>query len=321
MSEKGYSTFTGTGRDAGRRNYVISPDKARTVDFAIKLGRPLLVEGEAGCGKTRLADAVADELGLPPPTIIPVRSSSRANDLFYKFDALRRLQDSQIPSRQARAEFAHNYVLLEPLGEGIRDGGRRVLLIDEVDKGDVDFQNDLLFSLDRFEFVIDEIPAQESEMAAEVGLAHRLKWPGGTRPIVMFTSNREKQLPLPFLRRCIYLELTFPDNPEELTEIVVANLRRRHADGASGGDVLAQLSKDIIDRAVASFLDIRREAEAANAIKKPATAELIDWVHVLHWEPDRTAEIAGNHPPHWQMLFRSAEDIHRHARLAGTPSR
>lgn len=314
-----YPTFTGKGRSDGSRSYVISPEDAKTVDFAIKLGRPLLVEGEAGCGKTRLADAVVEELKpgleLDRPIVTPVRSSSRANDLFYRYNALMRLQDAQIKEKKEKAQFAHNYVTLEPLGEAIRDGKACVALIDEVDKGDIDFQNDLLHHLDRFEFPIDEIPESEKEQANAHKLGPRVTWPGGLRPIVIFTSNREKPLPKPFLRRCIYLELKFPERRDDLIEIVEANLRRRRQDEEPGWESLEDLSRQIVERSVDAFLQIREAAEETNAFKKPATAELIDWIHALHWERERESDIEGLWPPHWKLLFRSGSDQENHENL------
>jgi MoxR-like ATPase len=307
-----YKHFTGRGPEGGRRTYVLPPDKAKFVDFAIQLGRPLLVEGEAGCGKTRLADAIASELGLGAPIIIPVRSTSRANDLLYRYDALRRLQDSQMRENRSDAGRAYRYVRLEPLGRAIFEGRPCVIMIDEVDKGDVDFPNDLLHVLDRFEFVIDEIPEEESEEAvAELGFGQYVRNQTGVRPIVVFTSNREKQLPKPFLRRCIYLELTFPSDPEDLAEIVEINLGA--AGAVRGRPFLESVSRQLIANAVRSFLEIRAAAEQNSAHKKPATAELIDWIHVLHWNRDREDEVKGLQPPYWQMLFSSSIDIDTHA--------
>lgn len=317
---QGYKTFTGLGPEGGERSYVISREKARRVDFAIKLGRPLIVEGEAGCGKTRLADAIAAELGLASPIVIPVRSSSRVNDLFYRFDALRRLQDSGIPANQEQAQYAFNYISLEPLGKAIAEGQERVVLIDEVDKGDVDFQNDMLFALERFQFPIDEIPESEAELAAAKGLAPVMEWPGGrdstaARPIILFSSNREKPLPKPFLRRCLYVELTFPDSVEDLTEIVQVNLRDRYRAGQSRVDSLRALSDRTVRAAVEAFLRMRDHAEKNNAVKKPATAELVDWVHVLHLEKVDPEDLALDLPPYWDILFKDWKDTEQIGRV------
>lgn len=304
-----FKRFTAVAYEGGERSYILSPEKAKRVDFAIQLGKPLLVEGEAGCGKTQLAYAVAAELGLGEPIVIPVRSSSRVNDMFYRFDALRRLQDSHIPNRQEMAAKSFHYVTLEPLGEAMSKGQPKVVLIDEIDKGDMDFQNDLLFALERFRFPIDEIPASESAEAEAVGLRAMMRVPDeGRRPIIIFTSNREKPLPKPFLRRCIFLELTFPDKADDLVDIVEINLRRRCLEGMSEVASLEDLSRDLISKAVKAFVAIRTESALNNALKKPATAELIDWLHVLHLEHISAEQVYGTNPPYWDLLFKSAED-------------
>ncbi|MFL0801118.1 MAG: MoxR family ATPase [Agarilytica sp.] len=315
-----YPGFTGKGKDSAPRSYVISPEDAKVVDFSIKLGRPLLIEGEAGCGKTRLAAAIATEQGLAAEDliVIPVRSSSKANDLLYRFDALRRLQDSQCQNseRNERSAWAHNYIRLEPLGRAILESKPCVILIDEIDKADSDFANDLLHVIDQFEFPIDEIPREESDKAFEdTGeLRYMVKGSGKLRPIVVFTSNRENPLPLPFLRRCVYLELKFPNEREELIEIVELNLKKEAQERESS--VLVDLSSGIINSAVEAFLKIREAAEKNNAMKKPATAELIDWVHALHWEPHQQKHISTITPPYWKLLFRSATDIEAHQQYA-----
>ncbi len=311
-----YGEFTGTKKDKnGNRSYIISPDKAKIVDFAIKLGKPLIIEGEAGCGKTQLAYAIAEELELGDPIgepiIFPVRSTSRANDLFYRFDALQRLQDSHINTKIDKAQYAHNYVTLEPFGKAISEGLSKVILIDEVDKGDKDFQNDLLFAIDEFKFPIDEIPDSEADIAKQKEpepLEPIMKWSGGRKPIILFTSNRDSQLPTPFLRRCIYLKLTFPDNVKDLADIVEINLEKRYRENQSDVACLKTLSGQVIKHAVISFLNIREKADGNNAIKKPATVELIDWIHILHQEGVNKDDISGTNPPYWELLFKTADD-------------
>ena len=216
-----YATYTGQ-QSAG---YIASPQTAEIVNLAIHLGRPLLVEGEAGCGKTRLAGAIAEELRLGEVIAVTVKSTSQAKDLLYRFDALRRLQDAQ-DRTNTKAHHIHPYISLEPLGRAIQQGLPGVVLIDEVDKADIDFPNDLLDVLDRFEFDIEDLPADESAACmAQRGFGRHVSGPpAGTRPIVLITSNREKQLPEPFLRRCLYVQLDFPSDPAMLAEIVRKNL-------------------------------------------------------------------------------------------------
>jgi MoxR-like ATPase len=284
---------------AATGNYVMTPAKAKIVDLAIQLGRPLLVEGEAGCGKTRLAGAIAEELGLPKPTRISVKSTSRAVDLLYRFDALRRLQDSQLEKERDRARWVGNYIQLDKLGAAIHAGKPAVVLIDEIDKADIDFPNDLLDVLEDFEFDIDELPEGQ-----EVGTHGRhVTSLGGVRPIVVVTSNREKQLPEPFLRRCLYLELTFPEDASALAEIVEINLKQRMVD----------ISSALVKQAVTTFIEIRQTARGRRLRKLPATAELIDWIHTLHWESSIPV-VSGPLPLHWDILFKTAQDLEDYAR-------
>lgn len=304
-----YRDFTGKTRPGTSQSYVISGSDAQVVDFAIKLERPLLVEGEAGCGKTRLAYAIAQELDLGEPIVLPVKSTSQAKDFLYRFDALRRLQDIQIEANQEKAQWVYEYIELEPLGKAIHEGEQRVILIDEIDKADIDFPNDLLDVLDKFEFTIEDMPAYESGTAEreksfgrEVRPKARKPGTRTAKPIVVITSNREKQLPEPFLRRCLYLELSFPEDKDDLARIVEINL----------GAKLEEISRELIEKAVEVFLEIRREARRHNAHKLPATAELIDWVHVLHWSAEEPIE--GLRPPHWRLLFKSSPDLKEHQR-------
>ncbi|WP_347249758.1 MoxR family ATPase, partial [Zoogloea sp.] len=260
-----YATYTGQ-QSAG---YIAAPQTAEIINLAIHLGRPLLVEGEAGCGKTRLAGAIAEELGLGEVIAVTVKSTSQAKDLLYRFDALRRLQDAQ-DRTNTRAHHIHPYISLEPLGRAIQQGRPGVVLIDEVDKADIDFPNDLLDVLDRFEFDIEDLPVDENAACmAERGFGRHVSGPpGGTRPIVLITSNREKQLPEPFLRRCLYVQLDFPTDPAMLAEIVRRNLAT-HVDA---------LSDTLIAGAVARFCEIRQRAHDLKLQKLPATSELVDWV-------------------------------------------
>ncbi len=296
-----YATYTGQ-QSAG---YIASPQTAEIVNLAIHLGRPLLVEGEAGCGKTRLAGAIAEELGLGEVIAVTVKSTSQAKDLLYRFDALRRLQDAQ-DRTNTRAHHIHPYISLEPLGRAIRQGRPGVVLIDEVDKADIDFPNDLLDVLDRFEFDIEDLPADENAACMdERGFGRHVSGPPeGTRPIVLITSNREKQLPEPFLRRCLYVQLDFPTDPAMLAEIVRRNLAT-HVDA---------LSDTLIAGAVARFCEIRQRAHDLKLQKLPATSELVDWVRVLHWKGRRAEDIRPDElaASDQALLFKIRDDIRRY---------
>jgi len=285
--------------------YLTTADIAEVVNLAIRLQRPLLVEGEAGCGKTLLAWSIAHELGLSAPVVIPVKSTSQAMDLLYRFDALRRLQDAQRHDEEAltRARHVYPYVDLQPLGRAILQGGPCVILIDEVDKADIDFPNDLLDVLGEFTFEVESLPAEESELClAAKGFGRSVRIPHGRpRPVVVVTSNREKQLPEPFLRRCLYIELKFPRDPATLAQIIGKNLEK---------DCLA-LSEELIRGSVAAFLGVRARAEEQPMQKLPATSELVDWVKVLHWQGQEPEAIAASalRPPYWRILFKTMQDL------------
>jgi MoxR-like ATPase len=288
--------YTGTGTDF----YVADEAVAEMVNLAIAIGRPLLVEGEPGSGKTVLAASIAKELELPPPTKVTVRSTSLAKDLLYRMDALRRLQDAQMPGNKT-ARKIYPYLSLGPLGRAISEKGRRVVLIDEIDKADIDYPNDLLGVLDTFEFHIDDLPEEEEEECqAEKGFGCRIMSAENDEPIVVITSNREKRLPEPFLRRCLFIEIQFPETEKKLAQIVEKNTRLNATD----------LDYDLIAVAVDRFRKIREAAINEDARKPPSTSELIDWVQILHWKKvdADTVDRAGAFPPHWKSLFKTAQD-------------
>jgi len=243
-------------REVERESYLPVPELIDAVDLAIALGRPLLLQGDPGCGKTRLAYAVAYALGLPLE-VSYIKSTSRAQDLLYTYDAINRLYDAQLgpqgglpPSRDIR-----QYIHLGPLGRAIvraQYGRRSVVLIDEIDKADLDFPNDLLWELDRLEFRVAEAP----DMAYAVGDRPEL------RPIVLVTHNEEKPLPPAFLRRCIFYHVDFPNDAVQLRHILAAHNFTDEALGARAIDVLLRL-------------------RALDLSKKPGLSELLDWVGYL----------------------------------------
>lgn len=297
-----YASFNGTKS----ASYIASADTAEIVNLAIRLGRPLLIEGEAGCGKTRLASAIAEELGLSKQfAAITVKSTSLAKDLLYRFDALRRLQDAQDPKNEA-ARYVYPYIELEPLGRVIQEGKPSVVLIDEVDKADIDFPNDLLDVLDRFEFDIEDLPLSESDRCLNNrGFGrHVSASSGGVRPLVIITSNREKQLPEPFLRRCLYIQLEFPTDQKVLEKIVNKNL------GVATHAISAQLVAEAVDR----FCRIRERGQELNMQKLPATSELVDWVRVLHWQKRTPGDISPDKltTVDQAILFKIRQDIERY---------
>ena len=230
---------------SGSANYVASRDLMETVNIAVALQKPLLIKGEPGTGKTMLAQAVADALGKKL-IIWNVKSTTKAQDGLYVYDVVQRLYDSQFGN--AGVDDVKKYIKLGKLGEAFSADEQVVLLIDEIDKADLEFPNDLLWELDRMEFYIPE--TKETVQAKQ-------------RPIVIITSNAEKELPSAFLRRCIFHYISFPDRAQ-MEEIV-----RVHFD---------QLDKSLLQQTLEAFYRIR---EMDDIEKKPSTSELVDWIHAL----------------------------------------
>ncbi len=231
--------YSGTG------DYIAAPELMQTVNVAVQLSRPLLIKGEPGTGKTMLALSIAQGLQVPLITW-SIKSTTKAQDGLYVYDTVQRLYDGQFGEGDV-ADIAR-YIKLGKLGEAFASPERVVLLIDEIDKADLEFPNDLLWELDRMEFYI---PETHENVAA----VHR--------PIVLITSNAEKELPDAFLRRCVFHFIEFPD--EEMMERIV----RVH---------VPDLDRTLLDLAIEAFYWVR---DIPGLQKKPSTSELIDWVQVL----------------------------------------
>ncbi|HEV8366612.1 MAG TPA: MoxR family ATPase [Pyrinomonadaceae bacterium] len=287
--------------------YLAPPNVADGVNLAIHLNRPILVEGEPGCGKTMLAYSIAAEKKLGAVTKIPIKSTSRAQDLLYRVNSLRRLQDAQ-SQLNPNAQFIYPYLSLGPLGNALHQPKRSVVLIDEIDKADIDFPNDLLDVLDTFSFEISDLPLEEEKKCKTTnGFGRKIQSDKKTQPIVVITSNREKRLPEPFLRRCIYVRLLFPRTSDELRDIVRKNTKL----------TTRQMNEKILKAAIDSFLKVRAKA-VGSAQKPPSTSELIDWIRILHWKGKTVQELTKDPelPPYWQLLFKNMSDIDAHEAVA-----
>ena len=229
----------------GSSHYVASQDLMNAVNIAVTLQKPLLIKGEPGTGKTMLAQAVAEALGKKL-IIWNVKSTTKAQDGLYVYDVVQRLYDSQFGTEGV--DNIAKYIKLGKLGEAFSSDEQVVLLIDEVDKADLEFPNDLLWELDQMEFYIPE--TKETIKAKQ-------------RPIVIITSNAEKELPDAFLRRCVFHYIEFPDQ-EQMESIL-----RVHFD---------KLDERLVQQALAAFYWIR---ELRGIEKKPSTSELVDWLRAL----------------------------------------
>ena len=270
---------------SGTENYVATEDLALAVNAAITLERPLLIKGEPGTGKTMLAEEVAYALGK---NLIRwhVKSTTKAQQGLYEYDAVSRLRDSQLGD--SRVEDINNYIKRGVLWDSFTADEKPVLLIDEVDKADIEFPNDLLLELDKMEFYVYE--TKQNIVAKE-------------RPIVIITSNNEKDLPDAFLRRCFFHYIRFPDE-ETMKSIIEVHFPK--------------IKKRLVDAALKSFFEVR---EVPGIKKKPSTSELLDWLKLLLAEDIQPELLRENNsknalPPLYGALLKNEADVHMFERLA-----
>ncbi len=272
-------------RFEGTENYIATDDLKVAVNAAIALERPLLIKGEPGTGKTVLAYEIAKSLGAPLLTW-HIKSTTKAQQGLYEYDAVTRLRDSQLGD--ARVKDVKNYIKRGKLWEAFDAPARPVLLIDEIDKADIEFPNDLLQELDRMEFYVYET---DETIKAVI------------RPVVIITSNNEKELPDAFLRRCFFHYIRFPDD-ETMRSIVEV-----HFPG---------IKPKLVAEALKIFYDIRK---APGLKKKPSTSELLDWLKLLLVEDIdesvlRERDPAKLIPPLHGALLKNEQDVHLFERLA-----
>ena len=274
-----------TERFEGTSNYIATDDLKIAVNAAVALERPLLIKGEPGTGKTELAFEIARALRAPLITW-HIKSTTKAHNGLYEYDAVSRLRDSQLG--EARVHDVRNYLKPGKLWEAFTSPVRPVLLIDEIDKADIEFPNDLLQELDRMEFFVHE--TGETIRAA-------------VRPVVVITSNNEKELPDAFLRRCFFHFIRFPDDQtmKAIVDVHFPGIKPR-----------------LVSEALKTFYEIR---DTPGLKKKPSTSELLDWLKLLlvdDIDPETLREKTPNRliPPLHGALLKNEQDVHLFERLA-----
>lgn len=274
-----------TDRFEGTANYIATDDLKIAVNAAVSLERPLLIKGEPGTGKTVLAYEIAKAMNAPLITW-HIKSTTKAHNGLYEYDAVSRLRDSQLG--EARVHDVRNYLKPGKLWEAFTAPNRPVLLIDEIDKADIEFPNDLLQELDRMEFYVQET---DETIRAEV------------RPVVIITSNNEKELPDAFLRRCFFHYIRFPDDAtmRAIVEVHFPGIKPR-----------------LVSEALKTFYEIR---DTPGLKKKPSTSELLDWLKLLlvdDVDPETLREKSPNKliPPLHGALLKNEQDVHLFERLA-----
>jgi MoxR-like ATPase len=263
----------GSSRFTGTDEYIVSPELARAVDVAVAIQRPLLIKGEPGTGKTLLAVALAKAMGLP---LIrwQVRSTTKAIEGLYHYDTVRRLHDSRFGDGDVK-DIA-KYIGLGPLGRAFASEDRSVVLIDEIDKADLEFPNDLLHELDVMSFTIPE-----------TGRTYTAK----QRPVIVITSNNEKELPDAFLRRCVFHWIEFPDR-ELMARIVGVH------------------HPDVDDKLLAAALEAFYALRRMDGIRKPpSTSELVDWIAALRHSGIAPEKLLGAGLPFLGVLLKKEQDV------------
>ena len=272
-------------RFEGTENYIATEDLRIAVNAAITLERPLLIKGEPGTGKTVLAEEISKALNMPLITW-HIKSTTKAQQGLYEYDAITRLRDSQLGDEKVKD--VKNYIKQGKLWESFESNERPILLIDEIDKADIEFPNDLLQELDRMEFFVYE--TNETIKAAK-------------RPVVIITSNNEKELPDAFLRRCFFHYISFPDNStmEKVVDVHYPKIKSK-----------------LVSESLKVFYELR---DVPGIKKKPSTSELLDWLKLLMNEdikPEMLREKNANNliPPLHGALLKNEQDVHLFERLA-----